>query len=117
LFGDLEGLRYYRDTVAAVENASYDEQVAIWRERILPRFRASPFLLATRTINVGLGALALLTLGFLAFEVTRSRHPALLACLLYGTLPEVYVRSSYGGYYAGTAFFMLSTAWFYMEAL
>lgn len=117
LFGDLEGLRYYRDTVAAVENAPYDEHVAIWRERILPRFRASPFLLATRTINVGLGALALLTLGFLAFEVTRSRHAALLACLLYGTLPEVYVRSSYGGYYAGTAFFMLSTAWFYMEAL
>jgi hypothetical protein len=110
---DLERLRYYHEgSLAARDGAS---AYAEW-EKALAQFQAEPVLLPTRTPNLFLGVFLAFGLGFLVFRLTGSKIAAVGACAIYATLPEIYVRTSYGGYMAITNFLLVSGAYFYIEA-
>jgi hypothetical protein len=111
---DLERLRYYHESSLAVAQPGADLH-ARW-EQDKAHFDRDPVLLPTRTPNLFFAALTLFPLGFLVFRISGSRAAAAGACVLYATLPEVYVRSAYGGYMAITNFLTLSGAYFYLQA-
>jgi hypothetical protein len=146
IMDDLDGLRYYHDSAVAVQampgardlvpldslNATspfiakikqlftFTPEFAAtldarWKQD-LAQFYKTPMLLATRTPSVFLAALTLFPLGFLVYRISGSRFAAIGSAVIYATLPEVYVRSSYGGYMAMTNFLTLSGAYFYLQA-
>jgi hypothetical protein len=111
---DLDRLKYHHDaSLAALSDPGAIE--AQW-QKAYAQFEKDPVLLPTRTPNLFLGALTLFPMGFLVFLLTGSRIASLAACVIYLSLPEVYVRTSYGGYLAITNFFLLSGAYFYLLA-
>lgn len=110
---DLDRLRHYHEgSLAALNGAS---AFAEW-EQALEQFMADPVLLPTRTPNLFLGAFLMFGAGFIVFRLTGSRAAAVGACVIYATLPEIYVRTSYGGYLAITNFLLVGGAYFYLEA-
>jgi hypothetical protein len=70
-------------------------------------YRQDPHLLETRTPNVFLGALTAALLADWVLLTAGSGLFALLVGAAYVTLPDVFVRSSYGGYFTVSTFFML----------
>jgi hypothetical protein len=86
-----------------------------WKKEFA-QFQKDPVLLPTRTPNLFLSALTLFPLGFLIYRLCGSLAAAVGACVVYATLPEIYVRSSYGGYLAVTNFLLTSGAYFYLHA-
>jgi hypothetical protein len=114
LSNDLDRLRYYHDSSLAARAAPETREKLYDRE--LEQFMRDPLLLPTRTPNLFLGAFLLFPLGFLAYRISGSLAAAVLACVLYTTLPEVYVRTAYGGYMAVTNFLITSGAYFYLQA-
>jgi hypothetical protein len=87
----------------------------LWHSRVFRAFRETPALLATRAPNFVLGALAV-SLVFAWARRLGSRTPdAVLVAAAYATLPEIVVRSSYGGYYALSAATFVSAAWLAAE--
>jgi hypothetical protein len=114
LSDDLDALRYHHDSSLAARDAP-ERTLEFW-QGALEHFEREPMLLPTRTPNLFLGAFFLFPLGLLVFRLTGSRVAALGCCVLYVTLPEVYVRSSYGGYLAVTNFLLMSGAYFYVQA-
>jgi hypothetical protein len=146
ILDDLDGLRYFHESVRAVQAlpgandlppldpnkagsplAAKIKQMfdvtpefgavleARWKQDSV-QFYKTPMLLATRTPNIFLAALTLFPLGFLVYRISGSRAAAFGSAVVYSTLPEVYVRSSYGGYMAMTNFIMLSGAYFYLQS-
>lgn len=112
--GDLERLHHFHEaSIAARENPSQIQ--AQWAKEFA-RFQADPVLLPTRTPNLFLGALTLLPLGFLVFRLSGSQAAAIGACVIYATLPEIYVRTSYGGYLAVTNFLLTTGTYLYLHA-
>lgn len=96
-FGELDRVAVYNPSTPSA--LSPDEH---WRYYV-----DHPFFLETRTPNVFLSAM---TVALLATWLTRLLGQPGLALLIagvYATLPEVFVRSSYGGYFAGSKFFAL----------
>jgi hypothetical protein len=112
--GDLDRLRYYHEAALATPRDP-QQMIATWRKEFA-QFKADPVLLPTRTPNLFLSALVLFPLGFLIYRLSGSRVAAVGACVVYATLPEVYVRSSYGGYFAITNFLLTSGSYFYLQA-
>jgi hypothetical protein len=110
---DLDRLRHYHEgSLRARDGAS---AFAEW-ETAFDQFMVDPVLLPTRTPNLFLAVFLVFGAGFLVFRMTGSRAAAVGACVIYATLPEVYVRTSYGGYMALTNFLLVSGAYFYIEA-
>lgn len=82
-------------------------------ERIAPRqlevqllyddYHRDPRRLESRTVNIFLAALAVALLGWWITGQGGPGWAALLVPAVYATSPEVFVRSSYGGYFAATA--------------
>jgi hypothetical protein len=68
-------------------------------ERIRSQYNQSPALWPTRAPTVFLAALTVSLLALWSFEATRSWLIAVAVALAYATSPEVFVRSSYGGYF------------------
>ena len=66
-----------------------------------------PARLASRTPNVFLSALVVALLGCWAAAATGRRWLGVLVALAYAASPEVFVRSSYGGYFAIDQFALL----------
>jgi hypothetical protein len=144
IMDDLDGLRYFHESVDAVRNnplahatAPLDPKLSPFAAKIKQMFGVSPefgavldarweqdskqffktpMLLATRLPNLFLAALTLFPLGFVVYRMSGSRSAAFGSALLYATLPEVYVRSAYGGYMAMTNFLTMSGAYFYLQA-
>ncbi len=110
---DLEKLRYHHDTARVGDRGP--ELSAQW-ERNFERFDSEPVLLPTRTPNIFLSAFTIIAMGFLVLRLTGSTVAAIGAGLLYMTMPEIYVRSSYGGYLAITNFLLVVGAYLYLEA-
>ncbi len=86
--------------------ASYD---AVWRgaqaraarvKALYAQYRSDPARLPTRTPNIFLAALTVALLGAWARGLTGRAWFGLLLGAAYATSPEVFVRSSYGGYFA-----------------
>jgi hypothetical protein len=113
---DLGRLKYHDDASLVVRNDPSPSTIETQWNQAYAQFEKDPVLLPTRTPNIFLGALTLFPMGFLVFLMTGSRAAALGACIVYMTLPEIYVRTSYGGYLAITNFFLLSGAYFYLLA-
>jgi hypothetical protein len=111
---DLDRLRYYHEASVTTPQAS-EQLMAAWKKEFA-QFEKDPVLLPTRTPNLFLSAFALFPLGFLIYRLSGSRAAAVGACVVYATLPEIYVRSSYGGYLAVTNFLLTSGAYFYLDA-
>ncbi len=70
-------------------------------------YRREPRPLQTRTPNIFLAALTVALLGAWIARRTGLWWLALLVSLTYATSPEVFVRSSYGGYFAISMFALL----------
>ncbi|MBP2674266.1 MAG: hypothetical protein H6Q84_1106, partial [Deltaproteobacteria bacterium] len=87
----------------------------IW-ERDFQRFLSMPHLLPTRMANVFFGVLTFYLLFFLLYSSTGSFAAGLSGPLLYFTFPEVFVRSSYGGYNSIENFCLLLVAYLYAFA-
>ena len=111
---DLDRLRYYHECSLASRTAPENRDKIFELE--LKQFQTEPLLIPTRTPNLFLGAFLVFPLGFLAYSISGSLAAAILACILYITLPEVYVRTSYGGYMALTNFLVTSGTYFYLQA-
>lgn len=99
--GQLDGVSVYDPKAADAL-----PQEAHWRY-----YTEHPFLLETRTPNIFLSSLTVALLAMWLTTATGGTRYALLLALAYATLPEVFVRSSYGGYFAGSKFFALQMLW------
>lgn len=120
--GDLDELKHYHDgslSIAAADDRPLDE--VAWgmmiqqQRKDLAIFETGAVLVPTRLPNVFLGVLVVFPLGFLIYRLTASALIATAICALYATLPEVYVRSAYGGYLGLTNFVTLSLGYFYLQ--
>ena len=110
---DLDRLRYHHDAARTLERGP--ALLAQW-ELNFERFESDPVLLPTRTPNIFLSVFTIIAMSFLVLRLTGSGVAAIGAALLYMTLPEIYVRSSYGGYLAITNFLLIVGAYFYLDA-
>lgn len=116
LSGELDSLRYHHDNATWSRNRSQQIIGEVW-ETSYHQFQANPVLVPTRTPNIFLAAVTLPILGLLVIRRTGSLLAAAGTSLLYMTLPEIYVRSAYGGYLAITNFFLVVMAYQYLEAI
>ncbi|MDC7676556.1 hypothetical protein [Asticcacaulis machinosus] len=115
LFEDeIDGFKYYYDASVAAKDPNFDRQAA-WDQSFV-QFNATPLLLATRTPNIFLSFLIIFPLGFLVHRLSGSLIAAAGAGVFYATFPEIYVRSSYGGYMAISNFWLVCSAYFYLRA-
>ncbi|MET0386102.1 MAG: hypothetical protein ABW321_09105 [Polyangiales bacterium] len=96
-FGELDGVAVYNPRSAS----------ALPADTFFDQYSAEPFLLETRTPNLFLSAATIALLALWLVRRTGRRAVGLLLALAYATLPEIFVRSSYGGYYPITQFFAL----------
>jgi len=71
---------------------------------IYDRYRQQPYRLETRTPNLFFAAATVALLAIWAGRISRRRWMGFLMAVAYATNPEVFVRSSYGGYFAVGAF-------------
>jgi hypothetical protein len=67
---------------------------------IYERYENHPYPLETRTPNLFVASATVALLGIWAGRISRRWWMGLLAATAYATNPEVFVRSSYGGYFA-----------------
>lgn len=81
-----------------------------WFRDVYGPFVASPALFGTRAPNWVLAAVVAVLLFAAARTVGAGRTDAALVTLAYATLPEIFVRSGYGGYYALTAATLFAAA-------
>jgi hypothetical protein len=91
------------------------DRAFLWHSRVFRAFREDPALLATRAPNFVLGAFAVVLVFAWARRLGAGTPDAALAAAAYATLPEIVVRSSYGGYYALSAATFVSAGWLAAE--
>jgi len=84
-------------------------------DEAVPRFKKTPFVLPTRMPNIFFSCLTAFILFCFIEKLTHSRFLAVLGLLLYFTFPEIFIRSSYGGYMAITNFGLFLLAYLYIE--
>jgi hypothetical protein len=112
LLDELEEVSYYYDS--ALEGERLD---TIWN-RDFQKFVANPHLLATRMSNLFFSVLIFYFLFLFLYSSTDSYFLSLSGPILYFTFPEVFVRSSYGGYMAIENFsiLMMSHLFFFKDS-
>ena len=95
----------------AFENPPRTDTSLHWKRSVYPAFLKEPALLGTRAPNFILSAV----LAMLLFRALRmvgvSAGDSTLLMLATMTLPEIFVRSGYGGYFAISALTFLIAAW------
>ncbi len=97
--------------VAALkEPAPRPDRYIAWRRGVYAPFGKAPALFGTRAPNFVLAAVAAALLLGLARRLGARPFDAVLVVAAYATLPEIFVRSGYGGYYALTAVTFLAGA-------
>lgn len=129
LAGELDDVRPAYDTAkaelrrvpsrrgpAAIARAFRDpprlpDRYLLWAKEVEPAFIAAPALTGTRAPNFVLGAAAALLVFGWCRRLGADTAGAALAAAVYATLPEIVVRSGYGGYYALTAVTLLTGTW------
>lgn len=77
-------------------------------EALYADFHRDPAPVPTRTANVFLAALTVALLGAAAARLSGRPSLGALTAAAFATNPEVFVRSSYGGYFAGEIFALMS---------
>jgi hypothetical protein len=104
--------RGFAAVVDAFRNPRLDESRDwSWVEAVYEPFLANPALFGTRAANFAMSAAtAVLVFAWLGSLGIRTRDALLVTCA-YVTLPEVFVRSGYGGYYAITTALFTAGAW------
>jgi hypothetical protein len=85
------------------ERAPRPDRSFLWFHEVYKPFVGSPALFGTRTPNFVLAAAVAVLLFLLSRRLGASAVDASLVTAAYVTLPEIFVRSGYGGYYALTA--------------
>ncbi len=128
LGGDLETVRPPRDVAARARDSARPPAGGIvsralatlrgetrtvdrsrqWYVEVYRPFLEEPVLAATRAPNFAWAAAVALLLLSAARRLGASTPDAVLAIAAYVTLPEIFVRSAYGGYYALTAATLLA---------
>ena len=86
-------------------------RVSVWLVEnavVTEYYRQNPQRLAARTPNIFLSALTVALIGWWAARATGRRWFGLLAAVAYAAGPEIFVRSSYGGYFAIDQFAVLA---------
>jgi hypothetical protein len=97
--------------VEAFADPARTDYSLLWNRRVYPEFLKEPALFGTRAPNFMLAAiLAMLMFCALRSVGTRAGDSAFLT-LVTMTLPEIFVRSGYGGYFAISAATFLCAAW------
>lgn len=81
-----------------------------WQRNVYGPFRRDPALTGTRAPNFALAAAVAVLLFAAARRLGAGGIDAALLVASYATLPEIFVRSGYGGYYALTAAIFLASA-------
>jgi len=98
------------------------QQLRFWaicsfvEDEAVPKFKKNPVLLPTRMPNIFFSCLTAFILFCFIEKLTHSRLLATLGPLLYFTFPEIFVRSSYGGYMAITNFALCALAYLYVQS-
>jgi len=115
----LDGLSYYYQSAISAEKELTEKKskemlFKNWRGD-LHKFFADPHLLATRMPNIFFSSLSLIILFYLLFTVTQSFIISATGPIIFFTIPEVFVRSSYGGYMAVDTFCLLIMIYLYMH--
>lgn len=117
LLDELDEVSYYYDSALEGEK-TVDKTNArelldnIWK-RDFQKFVANPHLLATRMSNLFFSVLIFYFLFLFLYSATDSYLLSLSGPVLYFTFPEVFVRSSYGGYMAIENFSTLMIAYLF----
>lgn len=73
---------------------------AVELDEIYAQYARAPRLIDTRTVNVFFGAVTVALFAVWTGRLTRRGWFGVWLAAVYATSPEVFVRSSYGGYYA-----------------
>lgn len=73
---------------------------AVELDEIYSHYARAPRLIDARTVNVFFGAVTVALLAVWTGRLTRRAWFGVWLAAVYATSPEVFVRSSYGGYYA-----------------
>jgi hypothetical protein len=94
-YGQTEGVAAYNPNATG----------ALPVDRHWQHYLEHPFFLETRTPNLFFSSIVVALLAWWLAGVMHSAPHGLVLALMYATLPEVFVRSSYGGYFAGSKFF------------
>ena len=101
----------FQRIAGAFANPSRTDTSLLWNRRVYPAFLKEPALLGTRAPNFILAAV----LSMLLFRALRtigvSAGDSTLLMIATMTLPEIFVRSGYGGYFAISALTFLLAAW------
>jgi hypothetical protein len=74
---------------------------------IVRRYEQLPYIIETRAPNIFLAAATVALLGIWGTRISRRAIIGLLMAVAYAANPEVFVRSSYGGYFAIGTFMCL----------
>lgn len=85
---------------SGVATARRSEADPVDLQAIYDHFAANPHKLETRTPNVFFASATVALLGLWATRLARRWWLGLLVAVAYASNPEVFVRSSYGGYFA-----------------
>lgn len=117
LLEELDEMSYYYDSALEgkkiLDKANAREMLnQIWQNDF-QKFKATPHLLATRMSNIFFSVLLFYFLFFFLYSSTNSFFLSLAGPILYFTFPEVFVRSSYGGYMAIENFSLVVMAYLY----
>ncbi|MDP6528600.1 MAG: hypothetical protein QF819_00100 [Gemmatimonadota bacterium] len=134
LSGELDAVRSAYDAARAAERGEGDaprglravagairgktprpDRSLAWNRDVYAAFRTHPALAGTRAPNFVLAAAVAVLLFAWGRRLGAGVFDAALVTLAYATLPEVVVRSGYGGYYALTAATLTAGAWLASE--
>jgi hypothetical protein len=118
---ELDEVSYYHDSAleakGSIEKGAARELLdKIW-ERDFRKFIVNPHLLATRMSNLFFGVLLFYFLVFFLYSLTNSFFLSMVGPFMYFTFPEVFVRSSYGGYMAIENLSFLLIAYLYYSKI
>lgn len=99
-------------TLAALRGETLPHDYSVrWARDVYGAFLRDPALLGTRAPNFALAGVAAALLFLWMRRLGVAAAEAALVVAVYATLPEIFVRSAYGGYYAIGAVTWLAGAW------
>jgi hypothetical protein len=87
-----------------------------WKRSVYPAFLKEPALLGTRAPNFTLAAVLAMLLYRALRTIGATSTDSALLLMATMTLPEIFVRSGYGGYFAISALTFLLAAWLVVVA-
>jgi hypothetical protein len=101
----------------AFSNPPRTDRSLHWKRNVYPAFLKDPALLGTRAPNFILAAVLAMLLFRGLRTIGAGSGDAVLLLVAMFTLPEIFVRSGYGGYFAISALTFLIAAWVAVTSL